>query len=88
MTVLADIPDDIAARLAAGGPSPDRAALEGLAAEGYRSGVLSESEVMRLLSFPSRFDVHAWLCAREIPYQYSPEDLESDLSTLAALGLR
>ncbi|MCP5115182.1 MAG: hypothetical protein GY953_30490 [bacterium] len=57
-------------------------------AEGYRSGMLSESQMMRLLSLPSRFAVHDWLRERQIPYRYSEADLTSDLTTLRKLGLR
>ncbi len=88
MRVTLDLPEDIAQALASGATTLDRTALEGLAAEGYRSGFLSESQMMRLLSLPSRFAVHDWLRERQIPYRYSEADLTSDLTTLRKLGLR
>jgi hypothetical protein len=88
MQVVIDLPEDIGRALTAGSLLPDRAALEGLAAEGYRSGVLSEHQVMRLLRLENRFEVHQWLEKRNIPLQYTPEDFTSDLDTLRELGLR
>lgn len=88
MQVTVEVPEDIARVLGAGLTSLDRTVLEGLAAESYRTGVLSESQVMRLLRFPSRFAVHDWLRERQIPYRYTEADLASDLASLAELGLR
>ena len=88
MQVSFEVPEDIAQILARGQSSLDRAALESLAAEGYRSGLISESQVMRLLRLPSRFAVHEWFRARRVPYRYTESDLSDDLSDLAALGLR
>lgn len=88
MQVSVEIPEDIARSLTSGRVLPDRAALEGLAAEGYRSGVLSESQVRRLLNFTSRFEVHQWLQERQIPYQYTETDLAADLATFSDVGFR
>ena len=67
---------------------PNRVALEGLAAEGYRRRVLSEHHLMNLLQLDTRVAVHAWLEARQIPLNYTRDDLSSDLETLRELGLR
>lgn len=88
MQVVIDIPEDVGQSLAGGSVPPDRAALEGLAAEGYRSGVLSERQLVRLLQLETRFAVHQWLSERRIPLHYTREDLASDLETLHELGLR
>ena len=88
MQVSFEVPEDIARALVSGQASLDRAALESLAAEGYRSELLSESQVMRLLKLPSRFAVHDWLRDRRIPYRYTESDLSSDLAALTELGLR
>jgi len=88
MQVTFDIPEEILRALASGQVSLDRIALEALAAEGYRSGLLSESQIMRMLSLPSRFAVHDWLRERSIPYRYTEADLSSDLAALTELGLR
>jgi predicted HTH domain antitoxin len=88
MRVSFEVPEDIARALAPGQTSLDRAALESLAIEGYRSGLLGESQVMRLLQLPSRFAVHDWLRERQVPYRYTEADLSDDLADLADLGLR
>ena len=88
MQVTVEIPEDIGKVLASAAVQVNRAALEGLAAEGYRSGVLSEFQVTRLLGFSSRFDVHQWLRDRQIPYRYTEADLADDLATLTQLGIR
>lgn len=88
MQVVIEIPEEIGRALARGAMPPDRAALEGIAAEGYRSGLLSEHHLVRLLGLESRFDVHQWLLERRIPLQYTSEDLADDLETLRRLGLR
>ena len=88
MQVTFEVPEDIARALASGSAAVDRTALEGLAAEGYRSALLSESQLMRLLNLPSRFAVHDWLRERQIPYRYTEADLSTDLASLTELGLR
>ena len=88
MQVSFEVPEEIAQALACAGGSLDRTALEALAAEGYRSGLLSESQVMRVLNLPSRFAVHDWLRQRQIPYRYTEVDLADDLAALTGLGLR
>lgn len=88
MQVTVELPEEIARVLASGAASLDQAVLDGLAAEGYRRGVLSESHVMRLLRLPSRIAVHQWLRDRQIPYRYTEADLSSDLAALTELGFR
>jgi predicted HTH domain antitoxin len=88
MQVSFEVPEDIARVLAVGQSSLDRATLESLAVEGYRSGRLSESQVMRLLQLPSRFAVHDLLRERRVSYRYTDADLNDDLADLTALGLR
>jgi hypothetical protein len=88
MQIVIEIPEDISRALSIGSIIPSRAALEGLAAEGYRSGVLSEHQLMRLLQLDTRFAVHRWLQVRNIPLNYTRDDLSNDLETLKDLGLR
>src|SRR5260221_10989434 len=68
MQVTLEVPEEIARAMTAAKGPLDRVALEGLAAEGYRIGLLSESQVQRLLGMASRFTVHDWLRERQIPY--------------------
>ncbi|MBC8164921.1 MAG: UPF0175 family protein [Bryobacteraceae bacterium] len=88
MQVVIEIPEDIGRALADGSMLPDRVALEGLAAEGCRSGALSEHQLVRLLHLDTRFEVHEWLRERHIPLQYTHNDLANDLEALRELGLR
>ena len=87
MQVTIEVPEDVCQAIAAS-HSLDRTALEGLAAEAYRLGGITEQQLRRLLGLPSRFAVHAWLASRRIPLQYSESDLADDLTTLYELGLR
>ena len=79
MQVTLNLPEDIARHLEAGGTGVSRAALEGLALEGYRSGKLSESQVRRLLEFGTRYEVHGFLKQHGVPLRYSEQDLERDM---------
>jgi hypothetical protein len=79
LTVTVEIPDDLAGALAAGGQDPERAVLEAIALEGYRTERLSESAVRRLLGFESRMQVHGFLKANHVYLHYGLEDLEHDM---------
>ena len=86
MTITLNIPEDIARQLAARGEDPARAALEGLAAEEYRSGALTEEQIRRMLGFETRTEVHAFLKKHNIYLNYSTADFKDDLGK--ALGSR
>ena len=81
MNVAIELPKEIASSLA--GPDEDlsRIALEALAAQGYRDGKLSHSEVQRLLGFNSRWETDAFLKQAGAHLHYSEADLEQDLNT-------
>ncbi len=79
MEVKFEVPDEIAAELGLSGETLSREALEAFAADGYRLGKLSESEVRRLLGFDIRFQVHGFLKDRKVYLNYDMEDLEADL---------
>lgn len=64
------------------GSDLDRAALEALVVEGYRSGKLSAAEVGCLLGLDDRWTVNQWLADRHVPLNYTLEDLEADRETL------
>ena len=57
---------------------PNRAALEALALEGYRSQRLGESAVRRLLGFQTRMEVHGFLKEHGVCLHYTMDDLEHD----------
>ena len=87
MKVTIDLPEDIGAALAGEWNDVPRQALEALAVEGYRTGVLSENQVRRLLGYESRFQVHSLLKEHRVPLHYTLADLESDLAAHRALGI-
>lgn len=65
-------------------PSLDRAALEGLALEGYRHGALSLAQVRELLGFASRWEAQEFLAAFGSWPDYDPATLAGELSPLEA----
>ena len=67
MQVNVHLPEDIARNLAQDAPGLEGAMLEGLAAEGVRSGKLTRGQARRLLGFETRDDIDAFLKARGIP---------------------
>jgi predicted HTH domain antitoxin len=80
MKITVDLPDDVAQR-----PNPGREALEALAIEGYRSGVLTHYQASQLLQV-SRLEFEALLKRRHVEeHAYDLEDLEQDLETLDRL---
>ena len=80
MKITVELPDDVAQR-----PNAGREALEALAIEGYRSGVLTCYQAGQLL-LVSRLEFDALLKRRQIEaHAYDVEDLEQDLATLEQL---
>jgi Uncharacterised protein family (UPF0175) len=87
MHLSIDLPADISEALQGRWGDVSRHALETLAVEAYRTAVLSEDQVTRLLGFESRFQVHALLKQYQVPLRYTRIDLEDDLSAHYALGI-
>ncbi len=81
MQVVFDIPDMLAQQFAAAGKEPACAALESLAVEAYRTGLLSEAEVRRMLGLETRMEVHALLAAHDVPLRYTEEHLRQDIES-------
>jgi len=82
-----DLPPDISDVLQGRWGDMSRRALEAVAVEAYRTGVLSESQIERLLGFENRFQVHAFLKEHHVAYRYSELDLQDDLATHRELGI-
>lgn len=87
MRVTIQLPDDISAALEERWDDVPRRSLEAIAVEAYRTGVLSESQVRRLLGFETQFHVHALLKAHQVPLHYTAADLEDDLQAQRDLGI-
>lgn len=83
MAISINIPKDQEQTLRnAWGADLDRAALEALAIEGYRTNRFSAAEVGELLGIKDRWLVNQWLADHKVPLNYSLEDLEADRRTL------
>jgi Uncharacterised protein family (UPF0175) len=86
MEIAIHLPDDIAQRLQAKWGDVSRRALEELVLEGYQARILGESDIRRLLGFETRFEVHEFLHAHQVPF-YTLDDLQRDRETSQRLGL-
>jgi hypothetical protein len=84
MQVTLNIPDALASRLAPADVA--RQALEALAVEAHRTGLLTEAELGEMLGL-SRYELDGFLKAREVYIPYSLEDLEKERETARRLGL-
>jgi len=82
------IPDELAHQVAPQGKDPARVALEALALEGYRSELLSESALRRMLGLESRMEVHAFLKEHGVYLHYDVSDLKHDEETARRLRLK
>jgi len=83
MRVTLDVPDDVAAGLETpNGVAVSRALLELAALEGYRSERFTGADVMRLLGFPHRLQVDAFLKEHGVSLHHDPEHLERELSAI------
>ena len=78
MRITLDLPEDIAADLAAKGEDLSRTALEAFALEAYRAQKLSTAQLRRLLGYQTRVQVHAFLKRHGVYLHYTEADLEHD----------
>jgi predicted HTH domain antitoxin len=88
MEVLLNVPDDIVEKLRESWTDLPARALKTLAAEAYRSGALTVSEVQRMLGLSSRWETDAVLKREGAYLQYSEKDLEQDIATTRRLSSR
>ena len=85
MNLTVEIPDDLAARLGAGGDL-SRRALEALAAEEYKHDRLTKPELQRLLGIETSFHLDEFLKAHDVWIEYTQEDAEREMRGLKRLG--
>jgi hypothetical protein len=78
MQITLELPEDIAADLAAKGEDLSRTALEAFALEAYRAQKLSTAQLKRVLGYQTRVQVHAFLKAHDVYLHYTMADLEHD----------
>jgi predicted HTH domain antitoxin len=75
-----ELPEEIERQLEAAWENLPRRALEALAVEGYRSGVLTRGQVGRLLDL-NFWETESFLKERAAFLQYTLDDLEEDRRT-------
>jgi predicted HTH domain antitoxin len=81
MTVRIELAEDIESYLQKEWGNLPRHTLEALAIEGYREGVLSRSQVRRMLGFETRAEVDEFMKRAGIAFDYTLEDFEHDVRT-------
>ena len=82
MDVCTNVPDDVVSQMQAKWSNLPRTALEALAIEAYRTGVITEAEVQRMLDLPSRWDTDRFLKCSNAYIEYSETDLERDIDAI------
>jgi hypothetical protein len=87
MELTINLPEDVTESLRGSWGDVSRHVLEALAAEGYRTDALTETQIQRLLGFESRFQVHALLRRFHVPYHYTEADVEDDLAASRRIGI-
>ena len=86
MEVAIQLPDTLVKRLQERWDDLPRRVLESVALEGFRQRILTTEELRQLLGFETKFEVHGFLKAHEVPF-YTLADLEHDRETGRRLGL-
>ncbi len=79
VAVTVELPEDVATILQNLDKDLSLTALKSLAAESYRSKVLTDAQIMRLLGFESRFELDEFLKEHKIYFDYSLEEIERDV---------
>ena len=84
MEIEIELPEDVARQLEArwGAGVLPRKALESLAVEAYRSGVITAAEVQRVLGLSSRWETEDFLKQAHAHLDYTESDLEEDTSAI------
>lgn len=81
MAVKIELPEDIEHYLERHWGDLPRHTLESLAIEGYRTRVLSRSQVGRMLGFETGAEVDAFMKRAGVPFDYTADDFEEDAET-------
>lgn len=82
MALEIHIPDHILVQLQKDWDDLPRRAVEALAAEGYRSGVLTAAQVQEMLALDSRWATDRFLKSHGCYLDYSEKDLALDLESI------
>ena len=85
MTIIVEIPDDLAGQIVAEGQEPARQALEDMAVEAYRAHRITGAQLRRLLGIPSRYELDTFLKDRGVWLDYTLEDFRREGEVTAPL---
>jgi len=85
MNVSITLPDDVGQQLKTKWEDIPGKALEALASEAYRSGIITDAEVMRMLNLKSRWHVEHFLKHSLAYMDYTEADFKEDIATLDRL---
>ena len=77
-----EVPDEIRTHLEQNWDNLSQRALEALAAEGYRSGILTPGQVQQMLNLRSRWETDAFLKEHRCYLDYDEKDLEQDIKSI------
>ena len=88
MYIKLDVPEEIARNFGEDAGAVERAALEGLALEGVRSGRLSRGQARLLLGFQTRYEADGFLKAHGVAVQESLEEVQRDSELVLAQSRR
>jgi predicted HTH domain antitoxin len=86
MEVSVEAPDDLVERLESRWTDLSRHALEALAVEACREGILTAAEVRRMVGLSTRWETDALLKRAGAYLDYCEEDLRQDIETARKLS--
>jgi Uncharacterised protein family (UPF0175) len=82
MNILIELPEEIVQKLEATWGDVPHKALEALAIEAYRAGILSSAQVQQMLHLPSRWETESFLKKMQAYLDDTEADLEKDIQAL------
>ena len=88
MKIIIDVPEDVAHQLEAIWDGLPQQVLEALAIEAYRSGMITEAEVQRMLHLRSRWKADAFLKRAKAHLDYTEADLKGAIIAMRRMSPR
>jgi predicted HTH domain antitoxin len=86
MDIFITLPEDIAHQIESKWENLPQRALEALMIEAYRSGIITESEVQRILNLSSRWELDEFLKRSHVYLEYTEADLQNDINSIRKLA--
>ena len=84
MTIEIAVPEALSVTLQEGMMDLNRAALEGIAVQGYRQGILSLLDIRQLCGFATRWEAQEFLSMQGAWPSYTEEDMTQEFAPLSA----